>query len=255
MRFTERKRSSRFSIIITLIGAFALMLGVTAAPVHASHTAQGDEGEGGSGVVHFQGIADPNDGVCEGDPDQGPPEFADGNHLGDPDDGKDGACLPVFPDPNGVDGDFDGDVTASASGIDDRDDNTQTDIAWSVAHTGRIDADFSYGEDPAECPLTGEASGTFEIDGEATGEYNDGSGRVVARVHAHGTFEWARVVDNAAIAFSIDVWIEFDDGSTEHVLDDAGGTATATFQASGNAANCDGSTVTATVIGDGTFSS
>ncbi len=245
MRFTERQRTRRCSVSVTLIGAFALLLGLMAAPVHAHHTHLGQGGEGAA-TVHFQGIADPNNGVCTPDPGQGPP-IAHGNHLGDPDDGKDGACLPVFPDTAGEDGDFDGDVTGSASGTDNG-------VPWSVViDDGRIDADFSYAEPALTCPLEGTANGTFEIeDLNATGVYGT---MPVTEAHATGRFAWTRAGMAVIEVFDVDLWLHLASGHVEQVLDDAEGSATATFDASPNATNCDGSSVTATVIGDGAFSS
>lgn len=196
----------------------------------------------GAGVVHFQGIADENDGDCTGDPN-------DGNHLGDtPDDGKDGACLPAFPDPNGDNGDFDGDAAGSASGTDAGGE------AWSVTFTGRMDADFAYAENPLECPLTGTASGTFEIgNGTAEGTYD---GDAITNARAEGVFEWSRTGTEAVITFTVDVYVSV--GTTEHqVLDNAAGSAVASFEASPNAAMCPDppQRATATVVGDGEFAS
>lgn len=224
------KRHERKYKLTIILSIAALMVGMLVLPAVAAGS--------GTGAFEFAGLAIPNDGMCSGEDET----------AGD--DGKDGACLPAFPDENGVNGDFDGDITGSASGIDQV---NGEDVSWSADFLGRIDADFTYTEDPDECPLTGTANGTFEIDGDAVGVYDD---RVVTDFHATGTFDWDRTGTQALINITLDVELTFDDGGPSPilVLDDVIGTATATFEASPNAALCDGSRVTATVIGEGEFS-
>lgn len=212
----KRPRKYR-RIIATAVGVTGLLFATTAAPVSAAGP--------GEGELAFAGAANPNDGNCT---------------LGD---NKDGACLPEFPALGG-DGDFDGDASGSASGLDGS-------TAWSVvADSVPLHADFTYNEDPAVCPVQGDANGTFSASGAATGTY--GTTNVVG-VDINGSFAWDRAGLTAAITFTVDVTLELAGGGTVLVIDDAAGAGSAAFDPSPNASDCAGDSITATVVGDATF--
>lgn len=136
-------------------------------------------------------------------------------------------AVPAFADTNETNCTFSGSATLSsgfpALNGDGSFDGTITCVG-TISISGSLTATFKYNEDPAECPLTGDAAGSFSIDG---GTYT-------------GDFAWDRVGGTAAITISN----VNGPGATN-----ASGTGTAAFEAPPEALECDGDPVTAHVDG------
>lgn len=94
-----------------------------------------------------------------------------------------------------------------------------------------MDATFTYEEPASTCPLQGTASGSFTISGTDVVTGNS--------VTVTGDFDWRRDGATAAIEIS---------SVNGGPFTNASGAATAAFE-SPDAVNCDGSVITATVVG------